>query len=175
MVKKVLFVLLLFSISCTAALDELILDGLIDELEEDEEEEIEDCYDRYVPLPQVGEYPEDLITPEDQKWRCSDASRFQFFADGTFFLEQSARDRRDFRGYSEICDVPYDRFGVEGEWIVRRGNQLCYQFDDYKRGLFICRRYEIRGDSLTLAGKTTVSDGDRTDTVQDNTLFCNLR
>lgn len=174
-VKKVLFTLLLFSISCTAILDEVIRDKLIDELEEDEEEEIEYCYDEYLSLPQTGEYPEELITPEDEKWRCSDGSRFQFFADGTFFLEPSASDRREFREYWEACDVPYDRFGVEGEWIIRRSNHLCYQFYDYTPGLFICRRADIRGNSLTLAGRTTVSGGDRTDTVQDRTLFCNLR
>jgi len=137
--KKILLVLLLFSVSCTPSAEDLVND-LLDDSEYEEEEEYYECYSGNATLP-FGDHPEELITPGGYKWECTGgvADSIRFDADGTFSADINKLVWPTLFDYFSDCPGNFNPNKETGEWVVSRG-RLCVKNDNIQPGLYNCQR-----------------------------------
>jgi len=151
-VKRFLFLLalLLFSVSCTPSVEDLVNDLVGDY----EYEEGYECYPGDARLP-VGSHPEYLVNPEGYEWECrgGGADSIDFRSDGTFSATLSRTAYSELQDYFDDCSGFTDREET-GEWVVSRG-LLCLANDNVQPGLYNCQRFTQ--SSGTISGSNCVN------------------
>jgi len=147
--KRMLLLLVLFFLftGCSPSAEDLV-SNLLDDFELEEGYE---CHHGDATLPS-GSHPDELITPEDYRWKCSGggADSLWFDADGTFSVALTRAGYAEKLDYLDYCAGSASR-QLTGEWVVS-GSRLCAKFDNVQSGLYNCRSFSYGSGTIRDSG-----------------------